>query len=121
MTEPSIRADVVALFVGMRLVGPARTWEHDDGTPVTPEERELVLTMNWREIEAARDYMQRVLEYDREQGAVLDRIVELIEPYEAQLPEDARMDAVMQVMTDADRAELLALMEKAEPDTRTMP
>jgi hypothetical protein len=119
MTEPVIRPDVVALFAGMRVVGPTRAWEHDDGTPVTAEERELVLSMNWREIEAAREYMLRALEYEREQGAVLDRIVELTEPAAARLPQGTLMGAVMQLMTDADRAELLALLERVEPDMGT--
>jgi hypothetical protein len=116
MTEPAIRPDVVALFVDINPVGPTSQWTHHDGTPVTADELELILSANFDELEAARDYSARAADHHREQVAAVERIGEIAAPYFAQLPKGARMGAVLELASDADRAEITRLMELVAPD-----
>lgn len=116
MSDPKIRPEVVSLLADIVPVGPTSTWKHNDGRPVTAEELALVMSANFQELEAVRDYSQRAADYATEQANAVARIGELAAPYFAQLPAGARMGAVMAIMSAADRRELMELMELVAPD-----
>lgn len=116
MSDPKIRPDVVALLTDLTPDGPTRAWKHHDGRAVTEEELALVMSANWRELEAVRDYAQRAADYATERAAAMTRIRELAAPYFAQLPKGSRMGAAMRLMTEAERAELSKLMDLVAPD-----
>lgn len=111
MTDTAIRPEVVALLTDLNLAGQPAQWTHADGRPVTPDELALALTANFAELKALVDYSKRASDYATDQAAAVTRIGEITAPHFAELPDGARMDDVMPMLTDAERAELADLME----------
>lgn len=120
--QPKIRPEVVALFAGIsNLDSGPNQWQHADGRPLTRDERELALSATYDEIQAVMDYSMRVVEHREEQAAAWNRITELTAPYFAGLPEGTHMARVLPLMTAAERAELVGLMDLVAPDGTYVP
>lgn len=118
MTNPpsNIRPEVVALLADLNLAGHPDNWSHTDGRPLTPAERDLVLSATFAELEALLDYTKRAMDHAEEQAAAITRIGEITAPHFAGLPAGSRMADVMPLLTDAELVEIDGLMELVAPD-----
>ncbi|MFE9601977.1 hypothetical protein [Streptomyces hokutonensis] len=109
-----IRTDVVVLLADIDHHGGGQA--RLDGQPLTDQERALVAFATLGELRAAADHTGRLLGEERKQIAALDRIHELVGPYCARLPAGSTFGDVMPLMTDAERAELDALVRTLPVD-----
>jgi hypothetical protein len=111
-----IRTDVVVLLSDINRRGPADTWTHLDGQPLTGQEHALAASATRGELGAAAHHTGRLLDEERKQIAALGRIRELTAPYFATLPAGSTFGDAMALMSDSERAELDAIARTLPAD-----
>lgn len=122
----TIRPNVVALVSATDLAPLVEamergTWtpelrlNRDNGTPLTDDEMALVGSATRREVEAARDFAELARSFHTAQLADMDRVGEILTPHFDQLPGGATVRDIWPLLTDAERAELAALMDVVAP------
>jgi hypothetical protein len=113
MPEPTIRPGVIALW---RRVDPdqdvLRTspnlWTVDGGRLVTAEERDLLLSANGAELQAARDLSRAITDSMLSEAEAMHEVVALLMPYWSKHPEAMVVEAVAQLDPEQrERAEYL--------------
>lgn len=117
---PPVRPHVVRLLavtdIGSLLdAASPEGWKRQDGTLLTAEERELVGSANRQELLAGRAILEEKAEKAIAEGADMNRVAELTEPYFKQLGEGSTMGQVEKIMLPAERAELIELLERLTP------
>jgi hypothetical protein len=118
--QPQVRPHVARLLaatdMGSVMNAASRTdWKRIDGTPLTAEERDLVANANRQDLLAGREILDREAEKARADGADMNRVAELAEPYYQQFGEGSTMGDVVKVMPEPERTELIELLERLTP------
>lgn len=114
-----IRPDVVSLFVDIDFDAselPHHCVHNSTGEPFTAEESALVASATRPEIEAARRYIQTAAEYHASLTADMDRLMDLVEPYAAGLPDSSRFVEVLARLPEDQRREAEEILDRVAPD-----
>jgi hypothetical protein len=109
----ALRPEVVALWTSLGSTieeMAAGDFHHQDGTPFTDAERELVNSATLAEVKAAHQELEADQARLQAAGAVMDRIGEITRPYWATHSDDTTISDLMPHMTDAEQTEMRTLL-----------
>ncbi|MFF8919086.1 hypothetical protein ACF08M_38775 [Streptomyces sp. NPDC015032] len=87
-------------------------WVHKDGRPMSDHEREVLGSCTRPELQAVQRLSKAHQAFMDQEKIDLDRVEALCAPYFALLPDGAVMGEVIALMPEAERDELVELMDR---------